>query len=178
MSGSDAARAIYQASHQRLVVQLYGITGDLHEAQDAVQEAFVRALSRGGRLAAMDNPEAWLRTVAVNIARSRWRRQQAMEGFLLRRVIDEPVPVRGMTEDHVALVTALRHLPRAQRETVVLHYLADLTVEQIAASLGVAPGTVKSRLHRARARLAELLDPTEPGAMATGSRRTQEENHV
>lgn len=170
MSGTDTARAVYEASHQRLVVQLYGITGDLQEAQDAVQEAFVRALSRSGRFAAMDNPEAWLRTVAINIARSRWRRRQVMEGLLLRRAVAEPVPVPGMTEDQVALVTALRHLPRVQREAVVLHYLADLPVEEIATGLGVAAGTVKSRLHRARARLAVLLDESHVAA--------KEENHV
>lgn len=170
MSGTDTARVIYQASHQRLVVQLYGITGDLQEAQDVVQEAFVRGLSRDGRLAAMDNPEAWLRTVAVNIARSRWRRRQVMEGFLLRRAVDQPVPVPGMSEDHVALVTALRELPIAQREAVVLHYLADQPVDEIATALGVAPGTVKSRLHRARIRLAELLDDSAAAA--------KEENHV
>lgn len=175
MSGTDTARVIYQASHQRLVVQLYGITGDLQEAQDVVQEAFVRALSRRGRLAAMDNPEAWLRTVAVNIARSRWRRRQVMEGLLVRHAASEPTPVPGMTEGHVALVTALRELPRTQREVVVLHYLADLQVSEIATGLGVAPGTVKSRLHRARSRLAELLDPSEA---AGASRLAKEENHV
>ncbi len=170
MSDADTARAIYQASHQRLVVQLYGITGDLHEAQDVVQEAFVRGLSRKGRLAAVDNPEAWLRTVAVNIARTRWRRRQVMDGLLLRREVAEPLTVPGMSEDHVALVTALRQLPRSQREAVVLHYLADLTVEEVAAGLGVALGTVKSRLHRARVRLADLL--------ADSPLAVKEENHV
>lgn len=181
MSDSSTARAIYQASHQRLVVQLYGITGDLQEAQDVVQEAFVRALSRSGRLAAMDNPEAWLRTVAINLARSRWRRRQVMEGFLLRRALPEPLPVAGMTEDHVALVAALRHLPRVQREAVVLHYLADLPIEEIAANLRVAAGTVKSRLHRARARLAELLDPSDRPDSSAGphpAKPVKEDNHV
>jgi RNA polymerase sigma-70 factor (sigma-E family) len=177
MSSDDAAREIYRASHQRLVVQLYGITGDLQEAQDAVQEAFVRGLSRR-RLATVDNPEAWLRTVAVNIARSRWRRRQAMNALLLRRAVAEPVPVPGMSEDHVAVITALRQLPRAQRETVVLHYLTDLPVDEVARAMGVATGTVKSRLHRARARLADLLDPTEPAVVATGSCPSPEENHV
>lgn len=170
MGGMDTARAVYQASYQRLVVQLYGITGDLQEAQDVVQEAFVRALSRNGRLAAMDNPESWLRTVAVNEARSRWRRRQVLDRLLLGRAVSQPVPVPGMSEDHVALVTALRELPRAQREAVVLHYLADLPVEEIATGLGVAAGTVKSRLHRARARLAVLLDESHVAA--------KEENHV
>jgi len=177
MGGTDAARGIYQASHQRLVVHLYGITGDLQEAQDAVQEAFVRGLSLRGRLASLDNPEAWLRTVAVNVARTRWRRRRVLQGLLLRGAVPEPEPIAGMTEDHVALVTALRHLPQAQREAVVLHYLADLPVDEIAAALGVATGTVKSRLHRARARLAGLLDPAEPSAVLP-DHPLKKENHV
>lgn len=178
MSGTGTARAIYQASHQRLVVQLYGITGDLQEAQDVVQEAFVRGLSRGGRFASMDNPEAWLRTVAINVARTRWRRRQVLASLLLRQAASEPGALPGMGENHVALVAALRHLPWPQREVVVLHYLADVPVDEIASSLGLAPGTVKSRLHRARARLAELLDASEPLEPANASSPAKKENHV
>ena len=67
-------REIFAASYRRLVVQLYGVTGDAVEAEDLVQEAFVRAAAAGKQFIALDNPEAWLRTVAINIQRSRWRR--------------------------------------------------------------------------------------------------------
>ena len=63
--------------------------------------------------------------------------------------------------EHVAIVTALEAVDADQREAVVLHYLADLTVADIAAQLGVPEGTVKSRLSRARGRLAGLLGDTE-----------------
>ena len=63
--------------------------------------------------------------------------------------------------DHVAIVTALAQVDRDQREAVVLHYLADLGVAEIAAELGIPEGTVKSRLSRARVRLADLLDEKE-----------------
>jgi RNA polymerase sigma-70 factor (ECF subfamily) len=62
--------------------------------------------------------------------------------------------------EHVAIVTALQELDAGQREAVVLHYLADLPVAEVAVQLGVAEGTVKSRLARARDRLAALLDDT------------------
>ena len=62
------------ASYRRLVGQLTGVTGDPVEAEDVVMEAFARAVAKSRTFAAVDNPEAWLRTVAVNIARSRWRR--------------------------------------------------------------------------------------------------------
>jgi RNA polymerase sigma-70 factor (ECF subfamily) len=63
--------------------------------------------------------------------------------------------------DHVAIVTALAQVDRDQREAVVLHYLADMGIAEIAAELGIPEGTVKSRLSRARARLADLLDERE-----------------
>jgi RNA polymerase sigma-70 factor (ECF subfamily) len=63
--------------------------------------------------------------------------------------------------EHVAIVTALARVDADQREAVVLHYLADLGTADIALELGVPEGTVKSRLSRARARLADLLDDRE-----------------
>src|SRR3954467_14959798 len=67
-------REIFAVSYRRLVVQLYGVTGNAAEAEDLVQEAFVRAAAAGRRFLSLDNPEAWLRTVAINIQRSRWRK--------------------------------------------------------------------------------------------------------
>ena len=66
---------VYDASYRRLVGQLYGVRGDLAEAEDVVQEAFERAVAQGRRFDRLDNPEAWLRTVAVNLARTRHRRR-------------------------------------------------------------------------------------------------------
>jgi RNA polymerase sigma-70 factor, ECF subfamily len=63
---------LYAASYRRLLGQLIGVTGSVAEAEDVVQEAFVRGLDHPRRLLGADNPEAWLRTVAVNLARSRW----------------------------------------------------------------------------------------------------------
>lgn len=76
----------------------------------------------------------------------------------------------GLEPDRVALLNALRQLAGPTRETVVLHYLADLPVDEIAATLGVPSGTVKARLSRGRAALAEILNDdaipeTNPRAM-------------
>ena len=65
--------ALYAASYRRLVVQMYALCGDLADAEDAVQEAFVTAIRKQRSVAAVDNPEAWLRTVAVNRIRGGWR---------------------------------------------------------------------------------------------------------
>jgi RNA polymerase sigma-70 factor (ECF subfamily) len=145
---------LYAASYRRLLGQLIGVTGSVTEAEDVVQEAFVRGLDRPRRLLGADNPEAWLRTVAVNLARSRWRRAQRLVG-LAPRLVEKPRD--GDTDGHVVLLQALRKLPASQREVIALHHLADLTVEQVADTLSLPTGTVKARLSRGRAALSTLL---------------------
>jgi RNA polymerase sigma-70 factor (ECF subfamily) len=147
---------LYDASYRRLVVQLYAICGDLADAEDAVQEAFVAALRKRSQLAGVDNPEAWLRTVALNQLRQGWRHAAVVRRYQPK----VPGPQAGVDigPEHVAIVTALAEVDDGQRQVVVLHYLADLGTADIAAELGIAEGTVKSRLHRARATLAPLLD--------------------
>lgn len=152
-------REIYQASAARLVAQLYALTGDFNEAQDAVQEAFARALARPGRLRGVDNPEAWLRTVAMNIARSRYRRRTLLARLVGSGRLD-PVDVQPLSPDHVALVAALRGLPLRIRQAIVLHYLADLPVADVAAVLGCSVEAVKTRLVRGRRALAEAMQDT------------------
>jgi RNA polymerase sigma-70 factor (ECF subfamily) len=140
------------------VAQAYAVAGDRVEAEDAVQEAFARAVASGERFRRVDNPEAWLRTVALNVLRRRWRRAQMFRGLTPR--IASPSDVPGISEDHVAVIEALRALPFQQRETVALFYLGDLSVQEIAGTLDVAEGTVKSRLNRGRTALAGLLQTT------------------
>ena len=154
---ADGLGELYHACYRRLVAQLFAFTTDLTEAQDAVQEAFARALARSKGLSDVDNPEAWLRTVAVNVVRRRWRRRKLLDAILLRdrpvaRIV-EPPPEPDRTD----LRAALTRIPAAFREVIVLHYLADLPVDEIAEVLGIPVGTVKSRLSRGRTALADLL---------------------
>jgi RNA polymerase sigma-70 factor (ECF subfamily) len=153
-------RDVFDASYRRLVVQLYGVTGSFEEAEDLVQEAFVRAAGKRGRFSTVDNPEAWLRTTAINAHRSRWRK--ARNGRRARELVPPPREPDGL-EQHVEIMTALRTLPDAQRTVIALHYLADLPVEEIAAALGIPTGTVKSRLSRGRDALALRLDHSQEG---------------
>jgi RNA polymerase sigma-70 factor (ECF subfamily) len=148
---------LYHACYRRLVAQVYAFTTDLTEAQDVVQEAFARALARPRGLADVDNPEAWLRTVAINVVRRRWRRRKLLDTILLR-----DRPVARMVEaapgpERADLRDALATLAGSYRQVVVLHYFADLPVDEVAALLGIPVGTVKSRLSRARAALAAHL---------------------
>lgn len=160
-AGSDdcaSLREVFDGSYRRLVVQLYAVTGSFDEAEDVVQEAFVRAAAAGRRFLRVDNHEAWLRTTAVNVHRSRWRKLR--NGKRARERMLPPGEPEAL-EDHLEVITALRALPEPQRQVIALHYLADLPVDQIADELGVAVGTVKSRLSRGRDALASLLDPAE-----------------
>ena len=148
-------REVYAASYARLVGQLVGVTGDPAEAEDVVMEAFARAASHLRDFGEVDNPEAWLRTVAVNVARSRWRRMLRW-AHLLPELVTLPA-YADLPDDRLALMAALRRLPAAQREAIALHHLADLPVAEVALTLGVPEGTVKARLARGRSALAALL---------------------
>ncbi|ARQ71505.1 SigE family RNA polymerase sigma factor [Streptomyces marincola] len=160
----SAFDAFYTASVGRLIGQLYAMTGDLAEAQDVVQEAFVRAWERRAELDLNGAPEAWVRTVAWRLAVSRWRRMRT--ALALARRQGPPPAVPPPDPRHVLLVQALRRIPEAQRRAVVLHHLCDLTVEQVAVETGCPVGTVKSHLSRGRAALARQLADTDldPGA--------------
>ena len=159
MAGAADLDELYDASYRRLVVQLYAICGDLADAEDAVQEAFVIAIRKERELRGVANLEAWVRTAALNRLRSGWRHASVVRKYQ-PRVPGPQSPVEA-GPDHVAIVTALALVDRDQREAVVLHYLADLGVAEIADELGIPEGTVKSRLSRARGRLAHLLDERE-----------------
>lgn len=141
----------YAAWFRPLTQQLFAHTGDLAEAQDVVQEAFCRAWARWSTL---DDPAAWIRRVAWNLATSRWRRARRLL-HLTRSVREEHAP--GPGPDRVALRAALATLPDRQRQALVLYYLADASIAEIAELTGAAEGTVKSWLHRGRAALALRL---------------------
>jgi RNA polymerase sigma-70 factor, ECF subfamily len=141
----------YGAAARRIVRHAYALTGNLADAQDVTQESFARAWQRWDKVREFDSPEAWVRRVATNLAVSRLRRARTARAAawqLASCVVPEISP------DTVALVAALRMLPERQRVVLVLHYLADLPVTQIAAELGCPVGSVKVWLSRGRTALA------------------------
>jgi RNA polymerase sigma-70 factor (ECF subfamily) len=163
LEAREAVRQAYQAYYRRLVATLYALTADHGEAQDLVQEAYARALARPKLFLDVADPEAWLRTVAVNLARTRWRRRRLLDTMVRAgRIAATPETVPGADPTRVALVAALAKLSRPTRETIVLHHIADMSVYEVAEQLGVPVGTVKARLSRGRALLADLLRDHEP----------------
>ncbi|WP_243056801.1 RNA polymerase sigma factor [Nocardioides sp. SR21] len=150
----------YAASFQRVTGQIYAMIGNRDEAQECVQEAFARAWAHRRKLDKAEHPEAWVRTTAYRIAVSRWRRTTRGRRPA-DRAVSAPVTAAAVSESHVALVTALKQLPEAQRQALVLHHIADLPVHDVAREMGVPEGTIKARLSRGRAALAALLADEE-----------------
>jgi RNA polymerase sigma-70 factor, ECF subfamily len=162
---------LYAASFRRLVGQVYAMTGNRDDAQECVQEAFVRAWSHRRKLDRAHAPEAWVRTTAYRLAVSRWRRAVRARRDPDRAVSPEASASRPAPgEDHVAVVAALKELPETQRVTLVLHHLCDLPVAAVAAELGVPEGTVKARLSRGRAALQSLLADEPRNELPEGAR--------
>ncbi|MEH1167365.1 SigE family RNA polymerase sigma factor [Micromonospora sp. CPCC 205539] len=155
----------FQTWYGRVTAQIHAYLGDRAEAEDVSQEAFLRAWQRWPDVAAYEDPVAWVRRVAWNLATSRLRRLTVAARVLRRQPLVAPVP--AVDPNHVALVAALRTLPERQRRVIVLHYIADLPTAEIAVSLGVAQGTVLSWLHRGRAKLADHLSETSSGEAVT-----------
>ncbi|MBM7492473.1 RNA polymerase sigma-70 factor (ECF subfamily) [Micromonospora luteifusca] len=155
MPDVDGFDEFYRGSRQRLLGFVYVLTGDRGEAQDAVQEAYIRAWQRWSTVSAYDDPEAWVRVVASRIAVSRWRSLRSRARAYLRHGAVETVP--GPGTDTVAVVAALRRLPEEQRVAIALYYLVGMPVADVARETAAPVGTVKARLSRGRVALAGLL---------------------
>ena len=154
-ASSDAVRAIYEVSYSRLVGVVSLAAGSRAEAEECVQEAFIRLLREWPTVSQFDSPEAWTRKVALRLLSN--RRRKARNGIKALFRLGTPASAPPPTGDALDVQRALGCLPLAQRQVVVLHYLLGLGVSEIAAELDVAPGTVKSRLSRARSTLSPLL---------------------
>lgn len=152
------------SEYGRVLAVALALCGNPATAQDITQEAFLvvlRKLGGGG----IDNPAAYVRGVAANMARSVVRRRLA-ELRALARVgsqVAPASPVGGMPEDSEQFWAAVRSLPARQAVVAALFYADDLSVAEIAACLGMAEGTVKAHLSRARSALATRLGVSDEG---------------
>lgn len=175
-----------------LVGYAYTLCGDVRQAEDLVQEALVKYCSRlvrpGGRRGAaasgmhtvsLDGPEsrpdgravefaeAYVRRMVLNLYLDGWRRRKRWADIEPRVATDDRVkfPDSGITA-RADVVLALARLSPRQRACVVLRYFEDMTIDQVAETLGNAPGTVKRHLHDA---MRVLRDVLEPAGSAAGS---------
>lgn len=147
-----------------LTRQLTAMTTDPELARDVLQEAYARAWQRWSRVSTLDNPLAWVRTVAWRLAVSHFRRVAVAERALRAlRVRSDQLPTPPMDEA-LDVQAALRRLSPEQRRALVLHDLCGMTMEQVGFETGVTIGTVKSRLSRGRAALSKVLGPAYSSA--------------
>ena len=137
------------------------ITGSRAAAEDAVQEALARAWERSERGERIESLPAWVTRVAVNLSKSRLRRMRVEARH--RATPDLEVTDDGGAADaRIDVARALADLPQRQREVTVLRYYLGLNVAEIADTLELHEGTVKTSLFRARAALAAALgEPAE-----------------
>jgi RNA polymerase sigma-70 factor (ECF subfamily) len=164
-SGDEGACAELVAEHQRMVVQLaINLLGDRDEALDLSQEVFLRVFRTIHRFRGQSSLRTWIYRIAVNQARNRhrfWRRRHRGDQISLDAHVaahgdrlpgDQAGPDRVLEQKELAarLQGALEHLPFDQRTAIVLREIDGLSYDEISYSLGVAVGTVKSRLMRAR----------------------------
>ena len=171
-SGDEAACADLVAEHQRMVYALgLHLLGDRDEALDLSQEVFLRVFRTIHRFRGQSSLRTWIYRIAVNQARNRhrfWRRRHrndqvsldahvAAHGEFLSGGLSRPDRVLDQKELASRLQSALDNLPFDQRTAIVLREVDGLSYDEIAFSLGVAVGTVKSRLTRARQTLRHQL---------------------
>jgi RNA polymerase sigma-70 factor, ECF subfamily len=142
--------------YSRLVGAVSLVTGDLASAEDAVQEAIVRAWERTERGDQIEALDRWVAAVALNLSRSRLRRLRVER--LARPRLAASSQLEGLSGERIDVVHALAALPRRQREVAVLRYYLDLSTAEIATEMRTSEGTVKSQLSKARAHLADALE--------------------
>ena len=177
-TGDEAACADLVSIHQRMVYSLaLHLLGDRDEALDLSQEVFLRVFRTLASFRGQSALRTWIYRIVINQARNRqrwWRRRHKADQVSLDQHVaahgdlrepgDNTAPDRAYARKELAvrLWSALDHLPFDQRTVIVLREIDGLSYEEIAYSLGVAVGTVKSRLTRARQTLRDELREVRP----------------
>jgi RNA polymerase sigma factor (sigma-70 family) len=147
----------YAREFPQMVNIAYAVSGSRMAAEDLAQEAMIAAYRRWDEIGRLDRPGAWVRRVVLNRAASAYHRHMAEARALLRLA-----PLRGEPPAELSVETdefwgAVRRLPRRQAQAVVLHYLEESPLADIADAMGCSENTVKVHLFRGRRSLAESL---------------------
>jgi RNA polymerase sigma-70 factor (ECF subfamily) len=149
----------FAATNPRLFTALWLITGDRYEAEEIVQDAFLRVFERWDRVGRLENPEGYVYRTAMNVFRSRYRRT----ALALRRSISlspQATDELAAVEDRDEVIRLLHPLPPRQRAAVVATSILDLSAEEAGRVLGMRSATVRAHTSRARMRMKdEAVDP-------------------
>lgn len=143
---------VYRAHFRDLSGYCAALLNDDQLGVDCAQEAFTRLF---GRFRSVRSPRAWLFLVATNLVRDEWRNRARQRDAVAALATNAPTTVDAVDG---ALLDAVRRLPAALAEVVLLHYFADLPLDEVARQIRRPLGTVKRRLHDARNRLHEAIE--------------------
>jgi RNA polymerase sigma-70 factor, ECF subfamily len=154
-----AIREFLTGAYPRIVAAVALVEGSRATAEDSVAEALARAWERSERGERIDSLPAWITRVALNLSKSRLRRVRA-EARARERAATPERDDRS-DEERIDVERALAQLPRRQRQATVLRYYLGYDVVDIARTLGVSEGTIKTTLHRARHTMATALGEEE-----------------
>ena len=151
---------LFRSEGARLVSLARFFVDDRTAAEDLVQEAFIRLSRNASRIRDHERSAAYLRSIVINLARDHNRRGLVSLRHRPPALPDEPSAEETATasESRAEVVAALRDLPRRQRDCVALRYYLDLSVDEIATTLGVSPNSVKTHLQRGLRSLATTLE--------------------
>lgn len=155
----DTFRGFYERMQPRAVSTARRLVGSTAAAEDIAAEAFARAYARWSSIAAHPNPDAWVLRVVGNLAIDQVRREARRPE--LRSDGGRSDPAADDASLRIDLADALGSLSNRQQEVVVMRYLIDLTEEDVAVTLGMSTGSVKTHLHRATTKLRGQLGDTE-----------------
>jgi RNA polymerase sigma factor (sigma-70 family) len=163
--GARLLEEAFERHQSELLGTLYYLVGNLEDARDALQEAFIKCWRHQAEVGQVENLKAWIFRVALNAGRdireTAWRRKrQALpedEGALVSRQ-DGPEMIVEQDERLSRLREAMQQLRPEEQEVFLLRQNGDLTYEQIAETLDIPTGTVKTRMRLALARLREVLE--------------------
>ena len=156
---TDSFEAFFEDHHADLFGALYLITRDWHEAEEIMQDAFLKVLERWEHVSSLADPVGYLYRTAMNLFRKRWRRAS----LVLRRTVsltprDDEI---SLLETRLDVVRAMASLSPRQRAVVVLTELLEFSSEETGRMLGIAPGTVRMHASRGRRALADMLGDPE-----------------
>ena len=155
-AAQDDFESFFRQEYPRLLTVAVAFVGDREVARELVQESLLRAFNAWSEIVRLERPGGWTRRVLVNLCIDVHRRRGREQRALARSA---PASSAAQSADLPSPVfwNAVRDLPRLQRSVVVLHYVDDLSVAEVAKVLGVSPGSVKTSLSRARSSLAPML---------------------
>lgn len=168
---------LYQANYDKVLARLRYLCGDLAQAEELAQEAFVQAMINIDKFEGRSTFRSWLRSVALNVCRNHWRSQRSAAKAHAKLAVVHSVsegatqqaPERDLVQRRrsEALYAALERIPENLREVFVLRDIEGLERDAVAEALGITPGNVSVRANRARERIRDEL--RRMGALGGGS---------